>query len=251
MEMLHDLARFVVAVVSHWQAYVTGGAVTGVVTLIERLTAWKLPKWAFAALFVGVFLLASFFLTWRDEYLRANTLQATLNQHPVQPQFQINIPPITLPPQTPSGKTPPIIIRMDSAAIAKQVEAIEREHEEKSHSPLKKEILDLSKQLRLFAAEHEKEQPKIPPGMRGPGPRFRNTPEWQKYQADQKQFVTESRAQFTQKFESQITSVLAQLKDKDIDVDNVPSLCSSNNAFSPSTIQQCGAQLRVFVDEVE
>jgi len=230
MELFHDLARFVVAVVSHWQAYVTGGAVTGLVTLIERLTPWRLPKWAFAALFLGAFLLASFFLTWRDEYHRADALQATLNQHPIQPQFQINIPPITvLPSQTSSGKTPAIVIKMDSAAIAKQVEAIEREHEEKSHSPLKKEILDLSKQLRLFAAEREKVQPQRPPGLRGPSQRFRNTPEGQKYQADQNQFVADSRNQFTQKFDSRLASVFSQLKDRDIDVDSVSPLCSSNH----------------------
>jgi len=156
--------------------------------------------------------------------------------------------------QRAATQTPPpqktTMVMLEPRSTARRLAEIRKQEQDQSQSTLKKEILDLSKRLILFAAERGKVQPHQP-ARSGPGPRFRNTPEWQKYQTDEKQFVTESRDQFTKKFESRLTSVFSQLRDKDLDVDSVLSLCSSNNASSPSTIQQCGAQLRVFVDEVE
>jgi hypothetical protein len=61
---------FIWAVVSHWQSYVTG-VVTGIIFFIERVTNWKMPRSAFAAIFGGVFLLVSFFLAWKDQYEEA------------------------------------------------------------------------------------------------------------------------------------------------------------------------------------
>lgn len=35
--MFSDVFVFIVSVVSHWQSYVTGGAVTGLVVFVERV----------------------------------------------------------------------------------------------------------------------------------------------------------------------------------------------------------------------
>jgi hypothetical protein len=96
--MWSDIIVFAIAVVSHWQGYVTGGAVTGLVALVERLSGWTMPKKFYAALYVGVFLVVSFFLAWREQYraaLDVPTLQAQvqdrdrtiadLKQRPQQP----------------------------------------------------------------------------------------------------------------------------------------------------------------------
>jgi hypothetical protein len=104
--MWSDILVFVSSVLSHWQAYVTGGAITGLVALVERLLDWKMPKWAYAALYIGIFLLVAFFLAWRDQYrvaLDVPTLRqqikdkddaiAELKSHPPQ----ITIPPFPAP----------------------------------------------------------------------------------------------------------------------------------------------------------
>jgi hypothetical protein len=92
MGTLRDIGQFVVAVVSHWQAYVTGGAVTGLLIVVERLSGKILPKKA--AIFLGFFLLVSLFLAWDDEHQRADRLQEALNAKPASPpQVQVNVPP--------------------------------------------------------------------------------------------------------------------------------------------------------------
>lgn len=110
--MWSDIIVFAIAVISHWQGYVTGGAITGLVALVERLLDWTMPKWAYAVLYVGVFLLVSFFLAWREQYHEAQrvpVLQSQLEgkdkeikQLKEQPaQVQVYVPPsvVNLPPQ--------------------------------------------------------------------------------------------------------------------------------------------------------
>lgn len=62
-----DLLKFLAAVVTHWQAYATGGVVTAVVNAIERLTKLRLTKAAYIGLFIVTFLFVAFFLAWHDE----------------------------------------------------------------------------------------------------------------------------------------------------------------------------------------
>jgi hypothetical protein len=66
-QIISDFFLFIYTTLSYWQAYATGGVVTGVVGLVERLTKWKLTKRVYLSLFVGVFLFVSFFMGWRDE----------------------------------------------------------------------------------------------------------------------------------------------------------------------------------------
>jgi hypothetical protein len=107
--VIREIGTFIVAVISHWQGYATGGVITGLIGVGERLSGKQLSKKAYAAIFLGVFLLVSFFLTWRGEYERANTLQKAFDQRPVPqaaPSVQVNVPPPTvIIQQTPSPTT--------------------------------------------------------------------------------------------------------------------------------------------------
>src|ERR1039458_4426709 len=110
--MFSEIVIFVLAVVSHWQGYVTGGAITGLVALVERLFDWTMPKWAYGVLYLGVFLLVSFFLAWRDQYHEVQKVPALQQQVKDQenqiaelkakpPQLQVNVPGtiVNFPPQ--------------------------------------------------------------------------------------------------------------------------------------------------------
>jgi hypothetical protein len=66
-----DVMRFVTAVFSHWQAYVTGGGITAILAVIERLSSWRLPKKYYAVLITAGFLSVATFLAWRDEHRAA------------------------------------------------------------------------------------------------------------------------------------------------------------------------------------
>jgi len=107
---MSEVIKFLSAVLGHWQGYVTGGIVTGLIYTIERLTEWKMPRWMFAALSLGIFLLVSFFLAWRDQYREALQVPvlktqvvdrdkqiSDLKERP--PQIQVSMPPVVFPPQ--------------------------------------------------------------------------------------------------------------------------------------------------------
>ena len=69
-----DLLNFFLSYLSHWQSYATGGVITGVIAVAERLSGKQLTKKVYATIFLGIFSLVAFFLTWRDQYTRANIL---------------------------------------------------------------------------------------------------------------------------------------------------------------------------------
>jgi hypothetical protein len=122
--VIRELWTFVVAVVSHWQGYATGGVITGLIAVIERLSGKQLSKKAYAAIFLGGFLLVSFFLTWRGEYERANGLQTVLNQKPLQqaaPSVQVNVPPPTvIIQQTAINSGPPGLLQLEAFKFVQQ-----------------------------------------------------------------------------------------------------------------------------------
>jgi hypothetical protein len=110
--MWSEIFIFILAVLSHWQSYVTGGAVTGIVFFIERVFDWKMPKWAFIAVFGVVFLLVSFFLAWQEQYREALKIPALqqqvqdqakqiteLKEKPAQVQVNVPAPVVNVPSQ--------------------------------------------------------------------------------------------------------------------------------------------------------
>jgi hypothetical protein len=66
-DFFSDLFHFAIAILSYWQAYLTGGLITGVIGMVERLSHYRLTKRGYVGVFVVTFLLVSFFSAWRDE----------------------------------------------------------------------------------------------------------------------------------------------------------------------------------------
>lgn len=97
-DLFSDFFLFLFAVLGYWQAYATGGVVTAVVGLFERFSKWRLTKWAYAGLFVGVAFLAAFFLAWRDEHSQRVSLaaQVTSLQQTLYIEVQKHAPDIRL-----------------------------------------------------------------------------------------------------------------------------------------------------------
>jgi hypothetical protein len=79
-EFLSDILAFIVAVVGHWQAYLTGGVAMMIVGFVERLTKWRMTKRGYVGVFVVPFLLVSFFEVWRDEHAALSKTRKSLAQ---------------------------------------------------------------------------------------------------------------------------------------------------------------------------
>lgn len=67
-DFFSDLFHFAITILSYWQAYLTGGFITGVIGLVERLSHYRLTRRGYVGVFVVSFLLVSFFSAWRDEH---------------------------------------------------------------------------------------------------------------------------------------------------------------------------------------
>jgi hypothetical protein len=67
VELLLDIARFVWAILSHWQAYMTGGIIIAALGAYERLIHKNVSTHTFA-IGVTLFFIVALFMTWRDEY---------------------------------------------------------------------------------------------------------------------------------------------------------------------------------------
>ena len=69
--ILSKVIPFFVSVFAHWQIWLSGGGLGGVIvitaTLIERFTNWKLSKRQHVYLFLIAFFLCSCFLSWVDK----------------------------------------------------------------------------------------------------------------------------------------------------------------------------------------
>lgn len=73
MGTLQEIGFFVWSVLTHWQALATGGIISGLLLVAEKVFDWPLSKQAFIDVVVIMFLLAAFFFAWRDKH---RTVQA-------------------------------------------------------------------------------------------------------------------------------------------------------------------------------
>jgi hypothetical protein len=74
MELLTEIRDCARAVFSYWQSYVTGGGITALAALYEKVADRPLTRSSYLVLFLVVFVLMSFFLAWRDEHRAARQL---------------------------------------------------------------------------------------------------------------------------------------------------------------------------------
>lgn len=88
-----ELQKFTSDVISYWQGFVTGGAITGLVVLVERMTSLKLTKAGFCGLFIVTFLLSSFFAAWRQQFERAEAAESKLAVAATDKQVEMKMPP--------------------------------------------------------------------------------------------------------------------------------------------------------------
>lgn len=69
--ILHEIWPFLVSVFDHWQIWLSGGGLGGLIVIavafIERFTKWKLSSAQHAILFLVAFFLCSCFLSWVDK----------------------------------------------------------------------------------------------------------------------------------------------------------------------------------------
>jgi hypothetical protein len=65
---------FIVRVIRHWGALVTGGAIIAGVWFGNSVFGWQIPPWVNLVIAVGFFTVAAF-QVWRDEYLKAKGLE--------------------------------------------------------------------------------------------------------------------------------------------------------------------------------
>jgi len=87
METLTDIRDCAVAVFSYWQSYVTGGGITALAVLYEKVADRTLPRWTYLVLFLVVFVLMSFFLAWRDEHRLARQLDDRARQQQAADEY--------------------------------------------------------------------------------------------------------------------------------------------------------------------
>ncbi len=69
MDIVKDFTEWVVAVVEHWEGYVSGGVIAFALEVGERLREWKVPKKVYL-LILALGLIGSLFAAWRDEHLK-------------------------------------------------------------------------------------------------------------------------------------------------------------------------------------
>jgi hypothetical protein len=79
--MLGDAWRFIIGVFGHWQGYVTGGSITALVLLYEKISGHDLPRRLYLGLFVAVFFPLSCFFAWREQYRIALLVDDKARQH--------------------------------------------------------------------------------------------------------------------------------------------------------------------------
>jgi len=77
LELLADLAKFVWVVLSHWQAYMTGGIAAAALFAYERLKA-KVVSARVIRVGIVTFLVVAFFLTWRDQLNATRKAEETM-----------------------------------------------------------------------------------------------------------------------------------------------------------------------------
>lgn len=78
VRLFQDILQFLWAVLSHWQAYMTGGMAMAAVFVYERLTS----KTVSIRVVVGgiiAFLFVAFFLAWRDQYRAGLVAQQSID----------------------------------------------------------------------------------------------------------------------------------------------------------------------------
>src|SRR5450631_1940305 len=83
------------SIISHWATFATGGAVMGIVALIEKCKEKPIPKKFMLGIFL-IFLVFAFYQTWEEQYERADAAgRASDSDLRQTKQYQIRIDKLT------------------------------------------------------------------------------------------------------------------------------------------------------------
>jgi len=108
VEAVQDLALYLCIVFGHWQAYATGGGVTALLLVYERL-AKPLTKQVFIWIVIIAFLLEASFSAWHDAYLSMKGREADLHAKEGELRTAQYAALRTLPTTTTVNVAPPVI----------------------------------------------------------------------------------------------------------------------------------------------
>jgi hypothetical protein len=244
-----ELLLFVKVYLSNWQSYATGGVVTGLISVGERLFGKPLPKKAYFLIFVVSFSLAAFFLAWRDEFRRADGLASSNSQLSAENGLlkQTNG---TLTSKL-MEKERPIILQ---ATPDPQIEKLLRRQDEelaklKNSLPSpKKRALQVSTDLLKFLTEREKAQPSFPM-PRDNTTREEFTKQQDGFEQAYLQWMNGTATESQARFAIPLAQVLEDMKAENIDTGNVSGFCTffNGNTFG---IQNCATGIGVLAQKL-
>src|SRR5713226_1809607 len=80
MRTLGEIGQFTWAVLMRWQALATGGIVTAILLVLERVFDMPLARRDFILVVIVCFFLAAFFLAWRDENRKVQMSEQTVSE---------------------------------------------------------------------------------------------------------------------------------------------------------------------------
>lgn len=128
MNVLREIAQFGIAVLKHWQAYMTGGIIMAILTSYGWLTSKTISRRTAVLAIVSFFAVASF-MTWSDQYhatLRAEEQLRGLTT----PKFKGSIDSVSVSPSSEKGDALVIInahiINLGSPSIAEFLDCMVR-----------------------------------------------------------------------------------------------------------------------------
>ena len=243
-----ELLLFVKVYLSNWQSYATGGVITGLISVGERLSGKSLSKKRYFLIFIVSFSLAAFFLAWRDEFRRAEGLNFINTQLGTENKI-LKQDKETLETKLASKERPIIVQATPDPEIQRLLKRQDEELEKlKSEmpSPRKKALL-LSNDMLKFLGDRIKTQPSSP----GMELRRVSAEQWNQtmneYTRKYETWMRETGADYQVLFGTRISSVLDDMQSNGLDTASI-RICpySNGNTFG---IEDCGTRIGVLAEK--
>ncbi len=212
------------SMVTHWQSWVSGGGVGGliliIIVMIEKFhpRGWTMPKRWYAVIIGAFFVLGASFMAWRDEHRRADRLQEALNSKPTVPaSFQVTIP-----------QQPPAQVQVTLPAP-------------KPGASLKSRANKLAAELASFEQSRSKGFPDCISSAN-------STPAQLQACKDAEIYQQETNMMYSKRFSVRVVSIVQEFKAKGIDVTFV-EYCAAYGICNPTPIPIALRAMAIRIDE--
>jgi septal ring factor EnvC (AmiA/AmiB activator) len=237
--MVHQFMSFLWMVFSKWQGYVTGGGITALLVVGERLAGKTLPKKVFVAIFVLSFLLVSMFVAWREEYTSAEWRGGEVSRLSAVSQAQQNQVQ-QLQSELAQKERPIILQQQPNPEISKLISLQEQEiskMQDKLPSP-KKRAYQVSNEILKFLEERTKAQPKPTRSE------VTTQRDWNKQvnqiESAYETWANETSSQFRLRFTIPIAGVLEDVRQTGREPGGLNALCNAMNG-NLFAIRECAS----------